>query len=84
MALSHPADRAILFSEKKDCKSQDTELTQKAHGRLKKDIKAILAKHVFEHDAHYSHHYAANPGKFSTAVQSRLTMCVSARLRELH
>lgn len=69
----NPADRAILFNEKRD---QHTKGTAKAHGRTKKDINAIIAEIIFRQDLIYGELYATQPGKFGSVVSGCLATYV--------
>ena len=69
--LDHPADHTILFNENKGSESQGG--TAKPHAQRKQDIKAIIAKVIFEKDEKYGDTYAQQPAKFVTAVGNCLT-----------
>ncbi|KIK14156.1 hypothetical protein PISMIDRAFT_17491 [Pisolithus microcarpus 441] len=69
--LDNPADRAILFNEKKDQVAQGNAV--KPHAQRKKDIHAVIASFLFSSDPKYGDKYTANPGKFASAVNARLT-----------
>ncbi|KAI6124916.1 hypothetical protein EV401DRAFT_1886196 [Pisolithus croceorrhizus] len=69
--LNNPADCAILFNERKD---QDTQgNTAKPHAQRQKDIHAVIANFLFSSNLKYGDKYAANPGKFASAVNAHLT-----------
>ena len=67
---SHPSDRAVLFSERRDT----TTMQAKPSGWTKKDIWAVIVKNIFETDATYGTLYGVQPDKFGTAVGNQLTL----------
>ncbi|KIK14093.1 hypothetical protein PISMIDRAFT_17532 [Pisolithus microcarpus 441] len=69
--LDNPADRAILFNEKKDQVAQGNAV--KPHAQQKKDIHAVIASFLFSSDPKYGDKYTANPGKFASTVNAHLT-----------
>ena len=70
--LSHPADRHILFH---DCASSTHVPVpgDRPSGRNKKEVQAVIAKHLFEKDPTYSSAYTLDPGRFSTSLNNRLS-----------
>ena len=70
--LNHPADHHILFH---DCLSNTSQLnvSDKPSGKNKKDVSAVIAKHIFEHDHIYAALYQSDPNRFATSVINRLT-----------
>ena len=73
--LSHPADRTILFYDRRATQESGPP-QEKASGRHKKDIHAAIAQHLFSEDVVYSRTYASGPDRFASAVQSRLVKYV--------
>ncbi|KIK14864.1 hypothetical protein PISMIDRAFT_31708, partial [Pisolithus microcarpus 441] len=69
--LENLANRTILFNEKKDQAGQGN--AAKPHAQWKKDIHAVIANFLFSSDMKYGDKYAANPGKFTSAVNACLT-----------
>ncbi|KAF9232943.1 hypothetical protein BU15DRAFT_80663 [Melanogaster broomeanus] len=73
--LTHPADCHVLFNDKNtgNTTSKPQEIVEKPSGRTKKDIQAVIAKIIFEHDSAYAEAYQATPDKFQVCVGNRLT-----------
>ena len=72
--VSHPADCHILFH---DCAGNSSTAptlspSDKPSGRNKKDVQAVIAQHIFEHDDVYAELYVSHPEKFTSSVGNRL------------
>ena len=67
--LNHPADCNILFHDRL---SNSPTLTlspeERPSGNNKKDITAVITKHIFKDDLAYSVLYPSDPGKFAFLV----------------
>ncbi|KAF9236800.1 hypothetical protein BU15DRAFT_76633 [Melanogaster broomeanus] len=71
--LKHPADCHVLFHDKHTGTSTSVLPSDaRPSGRSKKDVQAVIAKYVFEHDSVYGEAYKANPDKFQVCVGNRL------------
>jgi hypothetical protein len=71
--LKHPADCNILFHDKHTGTSAPALPSDaRPSGRSKKDVQAVIAKYIFEHDSVYSEAYKADPDKFQVCVGNRL------------
>ncbi|KIJ67139.1 hypothetical protein HYDPIDRAFT_26543 [Hydnomerulius pinastri MD-312] len=72
--LSHPADRIVLFYDKKDPSPSlsPAAADNKASGTRKKYVHAVIAEHVFKSDAVYGPTFTKQPDKFTIAVANRL------------
>lgn len=62
---SHAADHHILFHDHSLSISIKPLLGKKPSGKNKKDIFAVIAKHIFEHDADHSQHIYGRSIKIS-------------------
>lgn len=60
---SHPADQVVLFHAKKTTQ-------ERSSSRLKKDIHAVIAKHLFSTCTIYSSAYASHPKQFTSSVSN--------------
>ncbi|KIK18701.1 hypothetical protein PISMIDRAFT_46190, partial [Pisolithus microcarpus 441] len=67
--LENPANRAILFNEKKDQAGQGN--AAKPHARRKKDIHTVIANFLFSSDMKYGDKYAANPGNLKAKYRQQ-------------
>jgi hypothetical protein len=70
--LSHTADQHILFHDH----ATSTHIPipgDKASGKNKKEVQAVIARYLFENDPSYGSAYALDPGKFSTLLNNRLS-----------
>jgi len=71
--LNHPADCNVLFHDHL-LNSPPPVLSpeERPSGKNKKDITAVIAKHIFQDDLAYSVLYASDPGKFTLSVTNQL------------
>jgi len=69
--LAHPADRHILFHDRT---STHTPVSgDRASRKNKKEVQAVIARHLFEKDPNYGSAYTSDPGRFSTSLNNRLS-----------
>jgi hypothetical protein len=74
--MSRVADRHVLFHDRSSSTSIKLAPGDKPSGKNKKDVSAVIAKHIFEEDPDHSSSYAAEPTRYVTSVINRLGMYV--------
>ena len=74
--ISHPADHHILCHDHAGNSSTAPTLSSsdKPFGRNKKDVQAVIAEYIFEHDDIYAELYVLHPKNFTSSVGNQLAM----------
>jgi hypothetical protein len=79
--VTHPTDRNILYHDRNQSGSAPPSPNERPSGRQKKDIHAVIAKHIFEGKVS---DYTNDPEQYATSVSNRLTAYISIPLLHFH